>query len=99
MWMESYNFVYGLTRNPHAPEHSAGGSSGGEGAHPIAARPPLPAARPVCKVAGGSLPRSGAAAGSRTDARRAGPASRGQAHPPPPPPLVLIGHAASLTPY
>jgi hypothetical protein len=69
MWMESYNFVYGLTRNPHAPAHSAGGSSGGEGARPIAARLPLPGAR--------GLPSSGAAAGSRTDARRAGPASRG----------------------
>ena len=32
MWMESYNYVYGLTRNPYSRAHSAGGSSGGEAA-------------------------------------------------------------------
>lgn len=31
-WIETYNKVYGLTRNPHNPECSAGGSSGGEAA-------------------------------------------------------------------
>jgi len=31
-WMESYNYVYGLTRNPYSRAHSAGGSSGGEAA-------------------------------------------------------------------
>jgi Asp-tRNA(Asn)/Glu-tRNA(Gln) amidotransferase A subunit family amidase len=32
MHYDSNNLVYGATRNPHDPEHSAGGSSGGEGA-------------------------------------------------------------------
>ncbi|KAJ1481622.1 amidase signature domain-containing protein [Baffinella frigidus] len=32
MWMESYNFVYGLTNNPYSRAHSVGGSSGGEAA-------------------------------------------------------------------
>ncbi|MEL6344244.1 MAG: amidase [Myxococcota bacterium] len=32
MWMESYNRLYGRTRNPYNPEHIVGGSSGGEGA-------------------------------------------------------------------
>ena len=32
MWMETYNYVYGLTRNPYAFAHTVGGSSGGEGA-------------------------------------------------------------------
>lgn len=32
MWMESYNKVYGLSRNPYDPSRTVGGSSGGEGA-------------------------------------------------------------------
>jgi fatty acid amide hydrolase 2 len=32
MWMESYNPVYGRTRNAYSARRSAGGSSGGEGA-------------------------------------------------------------------
>lgn len=32
MWMESDNRVYGRTNNPYDPRHTAGGSSGGEGA-------------------------------------------------------------------
>ena len=32
MWMETYNHVYGRTRNPYDPTRIAGGSSGGEGA-------------------------------------------------------------------
>ncbi len=32
MWMESFNPVYGLTNNAYSEEHTAGGSSGGEGA-------------------------------------------------------------------
>jgi fatty acid amide hydrolase 2 len=32
MWYETYNHVYGRTNNPHAPAHTAGGSSGGEAA-------------------------------------------------------------------
>jgi fatty acid amide hydrolase 2 len=32
MWMESYNRVYGLSRNPYDPSRTVGGSSGGEGA-------------------------------------------------------------------
>ncbi len=32
MWMESFNKVYGLTRNPYDNRCTAGGSSGGEGA-------------------------------------------------------------------
>ena len=32
MWMETYNPVYGLTRNPYALGRTAGGSSGGEAA-------------------------------------------------------------------
>ena len=32
MWMESYNHVYGLSRNPYDPSRTVGGSSGGEGA-------------------------------------------------------------------
>ena len=32
MWMESYNQVYGLSRNPYDPSRTVGGSSGGEGA-------------------------------------------------------------------
>ncbi|EKX50114.1 hypothetical protein GUITHDRAFT_103927 [Guillardia theta CCMP2712] len=32
MWMESYNYVYGLTKNPYSLRHSVGGSSGGEAA-------------------------------------------------------------------
>lgn len=32
MWMESYNKVYGRTKNPYDPSRIAGGSSGGEGA-------------------------------------------------------------------
>ncbi|MBF0452670.1 MAG: amidase [Candidatus Magnetomorum sp.] len=31
MWMESYNLVYGITRNPYGYNRTAGGSSGGEG--------------------------------------------------------------------
>lgn len=31
-WMESYNKVYGITRNPYDPGRTPGGSSGGEGA-------------------------------------------------------------------
>ncbi|XP_014213644.1 fatty-acid amide hydrolase 2-B-like [Copidosoma floridanum] len=31
MWMESYNCVYGITKNPHNTWHTSGGSSGGEG--------------------------------------------------------------------
>lgn len=32
MWFESYNRLYGRTRNPWNPRHTPGGSSGGEGA-------------------------------------------------------------------
>lgn len=32
LWIESENPVYGRTNNPYNPSHSAGGSSGGEGA-------------------------------------------------------------------
>lgn len=32
LWMESFNPLFGLTRNPWNPKHSAGGSSGGEAA-------------------------------------------------------------------
>lgn len=32
MWMESFNRVYGRTNNPYHLDHTAGGSSGGEGA-------------------------------------------------------------------
>ncbi|HEY4716116.1 MAG TPA: amidase [bacterium] len=32
MWMETYNRVYGRTRNPYNPARIVGGSSGGEGA-------------------------------------------------------------------
>jgi fatty acid amide hydrolase 2 len=32
LWMETYNTVYGRTENPWNPKHTAGGSSGGEGA-------------------------------------------------------------------
>lgn len=32
MWMESFNKVYGLCRNPYDPTRTVGGSSGGEGA-------------------------------------------------------------------
>ncbi len=32
LWMETYNDVYGRTVNPWSMEHTAGGSSGGEGA-------------------------------------------------------------------
>ncbi len=32
MWMESFNPVYGLTNNAYSEAHTAGGSSGGEGA-------------------------------------------------------------------
>ncbi len=32
LWIESHNPVYGTTRNPYNPRHTAGGSSGGEGA-------------------------------------------------------------------
>ncbi len=32
LWMETYNDVYGRTLNPWSPDHTAGGSSGGEGA-------------------------------------------------------------------
>jgi fatty acid amide hydrolase 2 len=32
MWMESFNKVYGLSRNPYDPSRTVGGSSGGEGA-------------------------------------------------------------------
>lgn len=32
MWIESYNKVYGRTKNPYDPSRTCGGSSGGEGA-------------------------------------------------------------------
>lgn len=32
MWVESYNKIYGHTKNPYGLDRSAGGSSGGEGA-------------------------------------------------------------------
>ncbi len=32
LWMETYNAIYGRTRNPWNPRHTSGGSSGGEGA-------------------------------------------------------------------
>lgn len=32
MWMESFNKVYGISRNPYDPSRTVGGSSGGEGA-------------------------------------------------------------------
>ena len=32
LWMETYNKIYGRTRNPWNPERTCGGSSGGEGA-------------------------------------------------------------------
>lgn len=32
MWMETYNKIYGMTRNPYNPKHTVGGSSGGQGA-------------------------------------------------------------------
>ncbi len=32
MWYESYNKVYGRTSNAYSPDHTPGGSSGGEGA-------------------------------------------------------------------
>lgn len=32
LWLETYNDVYGRTVNPWSPRHTAGGSSGGEGA-------------------------------------------------------------------
>eukprot|EP00736_Rhodelphis_marinus_P007187 Rmarinus@m.3357 len=32
MWMETYNYVYGLTRNPYDKRRIVGGSSGGEAA-------------------------------------------------------------------
>ena len=32
LWIESQNPVYGITHNPYNPRHTAGGSSGGEGA-------------------------------------------------------------------
>ncbi len=32
MWMETYNKIHGLTRNPYDPSRTVGGSSGGEGA-------------------------------------------------------------------
>lgn len=31
-WMESFNKIYGMTRNPYDPSRTPGGSSGGEGA-------------------------------------------------------------------
>lgn len=32
MWYETYNMIYGRTRNPYGLDHIVGGSSGGEGA-------------------------------------------------------------------
>ncbi len=41
MWMESYNHVYGRTKNPYDLRRGAGGSSGGEGAIIAAAGSPF----------------------------------------------------------
>jgi fatty acid amide hydrolase 2 len=41
MWLETYNHVYGRTRNPYDPGRGAGGSSGGEGAIIAAAGSPF----------------------------------------------------------
>ncbi len=32
LWIETHNQLYGRTKNPYNPKHTAGGSSGGEGA-------------------------------------------------------------------
>jgi fatty acid amide hydrolase 2 len=41
MWLDTYNHVYGRTRNPYDLNRSAGGSSGGEGAIVAAAASPF----------------------------------------------------------
>ena len=41
LWWETGNLVFGLTRNPWNPEHSAGGSSGGEASAVASGMSPL----------------------------------------------------------
>ena len=61
MWLETYNHVYGRTLNPWNLEHTAGGSSGGDGAIVAAGGAPFAIASDI----GGSIRLPAAFCGSR----------------------------------